>query len=71
MDLWLVCECVLIRSEETSPTIAMSFKFRKWAREPAGNEDFTWLPIRPTDGVPSLTAWIMRRQLEAARAGRS
>ncbi len=71
VDLWLVCECVLIRSEETSPTIAMSFKFRKWAREPAGNEDFTWLPIRPTDGVPSLTAWIMRRQLEAARAGRS
>lgn len=70
VNLWLVCECVLIRSEEDSPRISISFKFRKWAREPAGSEDFTWLPIRPTDGVPSLTAWIMRRQLDAAR-GRS
>lgn len=66
LNLWLVCECVLIRDEDAKK-IFLSFKFRKWAKNPVGDEDFTWLPIRSTDGVPSLTAWIMRRQLEATR----
>ena len=72
LNLWLVCECVLIRDETDSQKISLSFKFRKWAKDPATGEDFTWLPIRSTDGVPSLTAWIMRRQLDATRVyGRS
>ena len=64
LNIWLVCECVLIRNENDSPKIFLSFKFRRWAQDPGG-ENFTWLPIRSTDGVPALTAWIMRRQLDA------
>lgn len=67
LNLWLVCECVFIRSDNDSQKISLSFKFRKWAKEPVRGEDFTWLPIRSTEGVPSLTAWIVRQQLDATR----
>lgn len=67
LNLWLVCQLVIVRQEKGSPTSDISFKFRKWATDPGDGEDFAWFPTEKDGGVPPLAAWVMRRHLEIHR----
>ncbi len=67
LNLWLVCQLVIVRQEKGSATSDISFKFRKWATDPSEDEDFAWFPTEKDGGVPPLAAWVMRRHLEVHR----
>lgn len=69
LDIWLECEIVMMRSVAHDKTATdFSFKFHKWAINPATDSDeFSWFPPEKDGGVPPVVTWVIRKHLELHR----
>lgn len=63
---WFITTVVMYTVEHDN-SHSLSLRFSSWALTEAGQKNISWFPVLRDEGVPPLSAWLMRHHLEQTK----